>query len=173
MKGKQNFHMIAGHHKITAATTMPILVSIDEAPETVINPGTSKHTLALTKPCLVSLDPSDPKKEYRFDVKSFETNLIEEPTDDRPIPNPPPPNNFLKQLRVQVRRSMGLTREDFADRQSLYEVNTMDADEVPFEEEETRQQTLAMQAEREQQEAELEEKPDEPNPEPEEPTEEK
>lgn len=137
MKGKQNFEMIAGHHRITAATVSPILLSVNEEPWQVLSPGNRTFTLKLDEACKLSLDPTD-KAEYRFDVKSWETTKAE-PTDNRPIPNPPPPNNFLKKLRVQIRREMGLTREDFAQRSSIYEVDQV-FDDVPFEEQETQQE---------------------------------
>ncbi|AXL15089.1 hypothetical protein [Microviridae sp.] len=151
MKGKQSFEMIAGTHRISTATTHPILLSVNEEPNTVVPVGDKVTVIRLDKPCTVQLDPSEPKKEYKFDVKSWPTDLRSESIDNRPIPNPPAPNNFLKALRAQVRQSMGLTREDFADRSSLYEVNDRDFDEVPFEETETREQAAAIKAAQEEQ----------------------
>lgn len=136
MKGKQDFQLAVGHHTINAATPIQILVSVNDQPEHVIPPGNSKFVLKVEQPVKVSLDPADAKSQYKFEFRSHGAQRNEH-FDDRPLPNPPPPNNFLKKLRVNIRRQMGLIREDFADYPSMYEIEG-DPDKIPFEEQEQR-----------------------------------
>lgn len=135
MKGKQEFEMLPGHHQVTSATTFPILLSINAAPYQVLN-GNQKFVVKLEEAQTISLDPTEPKREFKFDVRTFPAHRYEQ-IDDREVPAPPPTSNYLKALRAQVRMQMGLTREDFAEQPSIYQIGG-NYDDIPFEETEKR-----------------------------------
>lgn len=106
-----------GHHTITYATPQPVLLSVNGQPATYLRAGSGRLTLRDMEG-EISFDP--PKVKVQLDVVTRDNKT--EQTDDIPPPAPTPPPNYLAALREKVKRSMGVTREAFADFKSVYEV---------------------------------------------------
>lgn len=132
MKGKYSIDLPYGTHTLDVATMFPILLSLDGSPIQAINAGSGTLTLRKCQGTL-SVDPSEPKTPYKFEVTSKPSQPGEHmrSLEEEPVPQPAPASNFLAQIRQKVRQDMGITREAFADHQSLYEI----PDNEMFEEE--------------------------------------
>lgn len=117
----KKFELPVGTHRIEYATVDPILVSLDGVPQTVIR---GKGKAVIKGGGTLELDVTS-KKKFRFDVTSKESRH-KEVLDDLPPPQPPRRDNFLAMIRHKVRMEMGITRENFAERLSPYELRTDD-----------------------------------------------
>lgn len=129
LTGKQNIELERGNHRIEVANTFPLLISFNDVPVRALQPGQHKFVLK-TGSGVINIDPTEPKLPYGFEVHSRRSTLGEE-VDDLPPPAPPSPDNYLQMIAMQVRQSMGVIRENFEERPSLYET-----DNAMFEEEE-------------------------------------
>lgn len=130
MIGKFQTAIEEGFYRIQVASSFGLLISVNEQPVVAIK-GNFARTLRLPEGKL-SIDPADPKKDYHFECSHAPLNRYDK-VDDLPPPQPAPPTNWLAQMRAKVRQSMGVMREDFAERSSIYET-----DAQLFEEDETR-----------------------------------
>lgn len=124
MKGSNKLELAKGHHTLTYAAMKPVLLSLGGNPEKVVQ-GHGRLTLRLYAATVLEMDPSDAKDTYSVQVESWPVDRFES-QDDRDIPPPPEPSNYLKKLRMQVRRSMGVTREAFDDGPSIYQASVQD-----------------------------------------------
>lgn len=129
LKGNQDFDLPFGHHAINCQTPFPILVSLDDVPQRVLQAGSNK--VVVKGEGKLSLNPTD-KSEYGVSITSRKTQKGEK-FDDKPIPEPAPADNYLQMLKQQVRQQMGITRENFANQLTIYETG----DYTVFEEDRT------------------------------------
>lgn len=131
MNGKQTIQLAYGTHRINYATSFPILLSVNDEPLEAVQPGSGRVVLRKFSGTL-QLDPTEPKKPFKFAVTS---NLSQpgETVDQAPPPQPTPPSSYLAKVRQQVRNSMGLMREEFDRGPTIYEtgdVNLFEEDLV-------------------------------------------
>jgi hypothetical protein len=105
-----------GFHRLKYATSIPCLVSINSDPVSVIN---GKGTLPIGRVGGV-LEIDVPGKD-KPKVELLTSNG--EDTNDDPPPPPPNPSNFIAMMRHKVRQEMGITRENFAEVPSRYELS--------------------------------------------------
>ncbi len=76
---------------------------------------------------------------YEVTVREHQTS---EPLDDRSVPAPAPASNYLAQVRAKVRSEMGVTRENFEQLPSRYELD----EDAPYEFEEEESARLKKEA---------------------------
>lgn len=112
-----------GFHRLSYATTAPILLSLGGTPLKAVN---GSGTLTLRR-CGGILEVDNPgKAKYSIDVTTKES-VEGEQFDELPPPQPAPPPNYLAKIRQQVKQSMGIVREEFADQgKSIYETGDVD-----------------------------------------------
>ena len=130
MQGKQEFEVNEGVHRISVVSTFPLLVSFNDTP---VKSVTNGKFVVRSKNGIISIDPSEPKKPYKFEIEASRPTQDGEAFDDIPPPDPAPPSNYLQAMRQKVRQQMGVIREDFASHRSQYEIGEA---EPLFEEEE-------------------------------------
>ena len=118
VKGNQDFDLAYGHHAIRLETPFPVLVSLNDEPQKVCLPGSNK--LVVKGEGKLSFNPTD-KGPFHFTVTTRLTQKGEK-FDDIPPPEPAPADNYLQILRQHVRQAMGITRENFADQRTVYEM---------------------------------------------------
>lgn len=119
-KGTFSTELKHGFHRVEISTKFPVLVSLGN--DIVDAVGIGKHTLVIrNRGGRLSIDPSDPKGVYGLSIKSRDSQKGEA-FDDLAPPDPAPPNSYLAKLRLKVKNSMGIIREEFADRKTMYEV---------------------------------------------------
>lgn len=146
MKGHFSETLPYGNHRIVIGTPVPLLVSVDDDPVRTLAPG--NHRFVVKGGGKLSLDTTDAKAEFTCKITSRRSQPGEEINDDPP-PQPPAPENFLQQIRMKVRQQLGVTREAFAERSSIYETDT----ELFEEDEERIAQARARQEAKEAQDA--------------------
>ena len=124
MKGKQEIRLTRGQNKLQIAAPTPILLSLNDAPLRVVQ-GNATWIGTIEEDSLLSIDPSDNKAEYHVDIDHYNGSRFEK-RDDIPPPPPPAPDNYLQMLAIKVRQQMGIMRENFAERTSIYEMGDID-----------------------------------------------
>lgn len=122
LKGKQQFKLEYGVHRFNYVAPFPVLVSVDDVPVSII--GSGKGKAVWKGEGTISLDPTD-KDAYGFAITSKLTSKGEQ-QDDLPAPDPAPADNYLAMMREKVRQQMGITRENFTQMPSLYEMGNID-----------------------------------------------
>lgn len=105
-----------GNHRIDYTAKQDFLLSVDGRPFKICKAGKGVVRIRNASGKL-SVDPQ--KASVDFQVSTHLTN--DEPRDEAPTPPPAAPPNFLAAMRQQVRQSMGITREAFADHKTTYE----------------------------------------------------
>lgn len=138
MQGKHEITLQEGVHRIKTDATFPLLISLDDQPVRATSPGSQRFIVRGAGK--LSIDPSEPKKPYGFNVLAWRPSQKGEQLDDIPPPDPAPPANYLQAMRQKIRQQMGVIREDFNARPSIYELG--DAEPL-FEEQEAALQKQA------------------------------
>lgn len=105
-----------GNHRIDYTASQDFLLSVGGQPFKICKAGSGVVRIRNASGKL-SVDPQ--KAKVDFQVRTHETN--DEPRDNEPTPPPAAPPNYLAAMRQQVRQSMGVTREAFADIKTTYE----------------------------------------------------
>lgn len=136
VKGIQNTAVGRARCKIEIVTPIPVLVCVNDYPIWAFPPGRFVRNFRThTEEDVINVHPSDAKTPYGYAIE-FKARQTGEPLDDLPPPQPAPADSFLAQVREKVRRSMGVTREAFADRPiGVADQYSVD-DDALFEEEE-------------------------------------
>lgn len=141
-----------GNHRVSYSARERVLLSLAGEPVAELRPGTGTINIRNGEGKL-EIDP--PKAKVTLTVVS--KGRRGEATDAKAPPAPPTPPNYLAELREAVRRSMGVTREAFADHKSIYEV-VDDLDKFEEEREaEAKERAKKNKKEREEKARELEE----------------
>ena len=122
LKGKQTFDLPYGVHRFNYIAPFPILVSHNDEPVGIIGGGKGKTIWRGEG--TISLDPTD-KDAYGFNITTKVTTPKEAQDHEAP-PEPAPADNYLAMMREKVRQQMGIIRENFAERPSIYEMGNID-----------------------------------------------
>lgn len=118
----KNIELVGSSHTLTGTSQESVLLSWQGTPIGLVK-GAFK--VALRGSGTLSID-NPGKKQLHYDVKT-KNELLGEPVDDREVPNPAPPQNWLLAMRQRIRNEMGTTREAFAERMSIYEIGDVDS----------------------------------------------
>ncbi len=111
-----------GVHRVQIKTPAAALVSLNDEPQHMAGIGT--HKIVLRGSGKLSVDVGGKEKPIVTITSKMTTEG--EQVDDLPPPQPAPPSNALQQIRQKVKQAMGVTREAFADRTSIYEMGDVD-----------------------------------------------
>lgn len=105
-----------GNHRINYTSPKPFLLVIDGKPIKICEAGSGTVRVRNVSGKL-SADPQSVKPDFEVLTRPAGVEAV----DDAPTPPPAPPPNFLAAMRQQVRQSMGVTREAFAEHRTIYE----------------------------------------------------
>lgn len=146
MNNPKEIEIPMGHHRLSYVLSGPVLVSLGGTPiKTLEGSGTA---VLRRVSGILEFDYTEPKKRNEIMVVTRPVELYEE-MDNVPPPAPAEPDNYLARLREQVRLSMGVVRENFAQRTSIYEIGEVDKfEEDLIEEEKQSRQEKAEEAKR-------------------------